>query len=191
MNPTIILIGPIGTGKTTIGRLLAHKLNLPLCSIDDVREEYYERVGYDKSLASEIASSEAGLRGLLRYAEPFDAQMVKQILADYQNSIIDFGGSNSVYSDELILAQVEKALAPYPNIILLLPSPDTAETAEILKSRLITMLTKAGKSYSDDLFELNDYFIKHPSNRQLAKKVIYTNGKRPEAICNEILKELS
>ena len=35
MNPTIILIGPLGAGKSTVGRLLAEKLGLPQCSLDD------------------------------------------------------------------------------------------------------------------------------------------------------------
>lgn len=37
MSAEIILIGPIGTGKSTLGRLLAEKLGLPRCSMDDLR----------------------------------------------------------------------------------------------------------------------------------------------------------
>ena len=55
MTSTIILIGPIGAGKTTIGHLLADTLGLPLCSIDHVRSTYYEKVGYDTTLAAQIA----------------------------------------------------------------------------------------------------------------------------------------
>jgi hypothetical protein len=50
------------------------------------------------------------------------------------------------------------------------------------------MLTGAGKKFSDELFELNEYFITHPSNRKLAKQVIYTKGKTPEQFCTEILR---
>lgn len=75
MNSTIILIGPIGTGETTIGHLLARSLTLPLCSIDVVRPEYYRKVGYDDAVASEIAASDQGIRGVLRYANPFEAKM--------------------------------------------------------------------------------------------------------------------
>ena len=44
----IILIGPIGTGKSTLGRLLAAKLGLPQVSMDDVRWDYYREIGYGK-----------------------------------------------------------------------------------------------------------------------------------------------
>jgi hypothetical protein len=110
-------------------------------------------------------------------------------LADH-HGLIDFGASNSVYEDPALFSRVENALAPYPNVILLLPSPDPDESVEILKNRLIRMLTEAGKEFTDELFELNEYFVKHPSNRQLAKLVIYTKDKTPEKICDEILLKL-
>jgi shikimate kinase len=189
MTSTIILIGPLGAGKTTVGHLLAEKLDLPFCSVDEVRWAYYQKAGYDKTLASQVAASDRGIQGVLRYSKPFEAQMVEQVLAD-RHGIIDFGASNSVYDDKDLLAQVENALAPYPNVILLLPSPDLDESIEILKHRLIRMLTEAGKEFTDELFELNEYFVKHPSNHHLAKLVIYTKDKTPEQICDELVQKL-
>jgi shikimate kinase len=189
MNFPIIFIGPLGAGKTSVGHLLAERLDLPFCSVDTVREAYYQELGYDQSLASRIAASGQGIRGVLRYSKPFEARMVEKVLADH-HGLIDFGASNSVYEDPALFSRVENALAPYPNVILLLPSPDPDESVEILKYRLIRMLTEAGKEFTDELFELNEYFVKHPSNRQLAKLVIYTKDKTPEKICDEILLKL-
>jgi len=188
LKSPVILMGPIGAGKTTIGRLLADSLNLPLCSVDDVRSHYYEKLGYDKSLASTIASSEGGVRGVLRYSEPFDAQMIKLLLAEIQQGIIDLGASNSVYDNKDLLTGVEDVLAPYPNSILLLPSADRKESAEILKNRLTRLLTEAGRSFTDELFDLNNYFIQHPSNYRLAKRIIFTKNKTPENIRDEIMR---
>jgi len=190
LNLSIILIGPIGAGKTTIGHLLADSMDLPFCSVDDVRSVYYQRVGYDESLASAIAASEQGVRSELRYAEPFDVQMIKILLAEFQQGIIDFGASNSVYNDKDLLSKVEHVLAPYPNVFLLLPSPDKKESAAILKIRLIRKLTESGQSYNDELFELNNYFIQNPSNYQLAKRIVYTKGKMPDVIRDEIFRGL-
>ena len=170
MNATVIIIGPLGAGKTTVGGLVAEKLCLPFCSVDEVREAYYRKVGYDPTFALQIAASDQGIQGVLRYSKPFEARMVQAVLADH-HGVIDFGASNSVYDDEELFARVEKILAPYPNVVLLLPSPDLDESVEILKHRLVQMLTEAGKEFTDELFELNEYFVKHPSNHRLAKWV--------------------
>ena len=188
MKATIILIGPLGAGKTTVGRLLAKKLDLPFCSLDEVRAAYYQNAGYDETVASQIASDQ-GTWGLLRYSKPFEAGMVEQVLADH-HGVIDFGASNSIYEEEDLFTRVEKALVPYPNVILLLPSPDAEESAVILKDRLIRMLTEAGKDYTDKLFKLNEYFVQHPSNHRLAKMLLYTKDKTPEDICDEITQKL-
>jgi hypothetical protein len=115
--------------------------------------------------------------------------MVEKILADH-HGVIDFGASNSVYDDEKLFARVENALAPHPNVILLLPSPNMDESIEILKDRLIRMLSEAGKEFTDELFELNEYFVRHPSNQRLARLVIFTKHKTPENICHELIQKL-
>ena len=190
MNPTIILIGPLGVGKSTIGHLLAEKLGLPQCSVDLVRWAYYDEIGFDHAFASQIAQSDQGIRGQLRYSEPFDAHAIERILADHGHGVIDFGASNSVYEDKSLLARVEDILTPYPNVILLLPSRDLDESVAILKTRLGRMLKAKGEDINNELFDLNEYFIKHPSSQRLAKLVIYTKDKTPEEICNEILQRL-
>ena len=188
MNATLILIGPLGAGKTTVGRLLADRLDVPFCSVDTVRPAYYQRAGYDEKAAAQIAASSQGIWGVMRYSKPFEAWMVERVVAEH-HGVVDFGASNSVYDDPSLLARVEQALAPYPHVILLLPSPDLEESSAILKDRLIRKLTEAGRGYSKELFELNDYFLRHPSNRRFAKRIIYTRDKTPEDICAEILSE--
>ena len=116
--------------------------------------------------------------------------MIEKVLADH-HGIIDFGASNSVYDDQDLFTRVANALAPYPNVILLLPSPDLDESVEILKKRLARMLTEAGIEFTDELFKLNQYFVEHPSNHKLAKLVIYTKQKTPEEICDEIVQKIS
>jgi shikimate kinase len=186
----IIFIGPLGAGKTTVGHLLAKKLGLPFCSVDNVCWSYYREAGYDKTFASQISATGQGTQGVLRFSKPFKARMIEKVLADH-HGVIDFGASNSVYDDKDLFARVENALAPYPNVILLLPSPDMDESAVILKNRLTRMLVEAGKDFTDELFELNEYLVKHPSNYRLAKLVIYTKDKTPEEICDALVQKLA
>ena len=53
MRREIILIGPIGAGKSTLGRLLADRLEVPSVSMDQVRWDYYRAIGYDAAAAQE------------------------------------------------------------------------------------------------------------------------------------------
>ena len=190
MKPTIILIGPLGAGKTTTAHLLAHKLGLPHCSLDTVRWKYYEELGYDKALAAKLAQTARTVQDKMHYAKPFEAHAAERVLADHPHSVIDFGASNTVYEEPGLSARVEKVLAPYPNVILLLPTSDPDESAAILRARLTKMLKEKGEHIQDELFEYNSYFIKHPSSYQLAKIVIYTKDKTPEEICDEISQKL-
>ncbi len=191
MASTIILIGPMCAGKSTIAELLSEKLNLPHHSVDDDRWTYYKEIGYDEAVASQIAKSDQGMVGLLRYWKPFEAHAVERVLADHPDCVIDFGAGHSVYEDETLFARVERTLSPYPNVILLLPSPDLDESAAILNDRFEKLVLKEVGHVDPALFEVNTQFVKHPSNHKLAKIVVYTNGKTPDETCAEILPKLN
>jgi len=190
MNQTIILIGPLGAGKSTVGRLLAEKLGQPQCSLDEVRWGYFDEIEYDKELAASAARSAREMRDRWSYSKSFEVHAIERTLADHSHGVIDFGASNSVYEDEAQLARVEKALAHYPNVILLMPSPDPDESAEILKDRLNLIVKAKGEELNQDLLDVNEYFVTHPSNRRLAKMVVYTKAKTPAEVCDEILEKL-
>jgi adenylate kinase family enzyme len=187
MTSTIILIGPMSAGKSTIAALLAEKLNLPRYEADEFRDAYYREAGYDKAVAAQTAKSEEGMVGLLRYWKPFEVYLVERMLDDYKDCIIDFGAGHTVHDDEALFARVQRALAPYPNVILLLPSPDLDESTEIVNGRFRQLLMTEVGEVDPRLFAMNEHFVKHPSNHQLAKLVVYTNGKTPEETCAEIM----
>lgn len=189
MNTTIILIGPLSTGKSTIASLLAQTLNLPRCELDKVRWNYYREIGYDDAAASDMARSEHGLMRLLHYSKPFEAHTVERVLADH-HGVIDFGASHSVYEDEQLFTRVQKALAPFPYVILLLPSPDLDESVTIVNARFAMKVNKDVSEVGDDVLLLNEQFVKHPSNHLLAKRVIYTKDKTPQETCAEIVANL-
>ena len=51
---SIILIGPIRTGKTTLAEQVSKDLGLPHRSLDDLRWQYYREVGFDFDYAEEL-----------------------------------------------------------------------------------------------------------------------------------------
>ncbi len=181
INPNdsdIILIGPEGTGKSTIGKLLSQKLNLPQVSMDDIRWQYYQEIGWDADTQKQIRD-QLGFAGVYRYWKLFELYGIERLLSEHNNCVIDFGAGHSVYENDADFARAGELLSPYKNIVLLLPSPDLDESVDILKQR--SQLTING-------VEINRFFMTHYSNQKLAKQVIYTKGKTPEEIKQEIIK---
>jgi shikimate kinase len=178
-NTTIILIGPIRVGKSTIGKLLAEKLDIPQCPMDAVRWDYYKEIGYDENLAKQIREKE-GFLGLYRYWKPFEAYAVERILSEHSNCVIDFGAGHSVYEDDELFTRIQQILAPYENIVLILPSEDLDESVQILNERNGGIVSNG--------FDFNEHFVKHHSNHDLAKIVVYTKEKSPEETRDEILR---
>ena len=88
------------------------------------------------------------------------------MLQDFDNCVMDFGAGHSVYEDEALFARVEAALEPYPNVILLLPSPDLDESVAILNARFRRLLESEGVPIDERLFGVNERFVRHPSNHQ-------------------------
>ncbi len=177
MKTDIILIGPIGAGKSTQGKLIAEKLQLPRRAMDDLRFGYYQEIGYDETLAKELG--EKSFLELYRYWKPFEIYAVERILADHRDCVIDFGGGHSVFEDDALFSRAERALAPYENVVLLLPSPDLDESVRLLTERTGSCVSGA--------LDFHEHFVKHHSNHDLAKMVVYTQGKSPEETRDEIL----
>jgi hypothetical protein len=177
----IILIGPTRAGKTTIAGLLAEQLKLPHIKLDDLRWQYYQEAGYDPDFAKQIRQT-GGFVSLVFYWKLFDTHAVERVLADYTQCIHDFVAGHTVNENRDFFKRVETALKPYPNIILILPSPNPDESIRILNERTQDLVGSFGQG-----FNWNEYFVKSECNSQLAKFVVYTEGKTPQESCEEIL----
>ena len=150
--------------------------------MDDLRLNYYKEIGYDEEFAERKRKTE-GFWSLYKYWKPFEAYAVERLLAEHSRCVFDFGAGHSVYEDQELFNRIQQVLSPYQNIILLLPSSDLAESVEILNER--DEFLKHMKP------NINEHFINHHSNQDLAKFVIYTNEKTPEETCDEILRTVS
>jgi shikimate kinase len=182
-HPTmpIILIGPPAVGKSTVSQLLAAQLGVPLYALDVQKRDYPPELGYDPNRVAQLFQTQ-GIRGVWRYEQPFLAAHLGQIIRDYQDGIVDFGAGHSVFEDETDLAQARHALAPYPNIVLLLPSPDLDQSIHILKERPRSTINGV---------DTNRYLIEHPAYADLATIVVYTEGQTPEETCRAIIAQLN
>lgn len=119
-------------------------------------------------------------------ASEYNLYALERLLADHSECVFDLGAGHSVYRDEASLERARKALAPYANVVLLLPCPDLDEAARVLQERnrdnewLNTFRAQRG-------YDPNEHFLCHHSNDDLAKIIVYTEGKAPEETRDEIL----
>lgn len=173
----IILIGPIGAGKSTVGDLISQALGIPQVSMDDIRYEYYKEIGYDEEYAAELRR-EKGFPALIAYWKPFEAHAVERLLSDHRDCVFDLGAGHTVYEDLALFEHVRLAMAPFRNVILLLPDPDVDTSLDIMES-FDPVLTRDR--------EINRYFLTHPSNARLARHTVYWRGLSPEETRDAVL----
>lgn len=91
MSTDIILIGLIGSGKSTQGKLLSEKLEIPRCSLDDYRWDYYKEIGYDTDFADRLQKA-GGFWAKYMYWKEFEIHAVERTLEEHRDCVIDFGG---------------------------------------------------------------------------------------------------
>lgn len=185
-NSVVILIGPMSVGKSTLAVKLAKKLGVPRVELDDVRGRFYGEIGYDEKHASNIVGEE-GMMGLIQYWKPFEAHAVERALEEFKNCVMDFGAGHSVHENPELFERVKKALEPHKFVVLVLPSPDLDHSVEIVNQRFSELLVNEVGKIDPELLDLNEHFVRHPSNGLLAKKTIYTEGRSPTATAEEIL----
>lgn len=195
MRSSIVLIGPLAAGKSTIGRLLAEKLSLPQVSMDAMPLEFFIELGLDMQRVAQLREAQAWQATFL-YMQEFGVRAVERILQENQRHVIDFGAPYSTYQDASLLERVKRALSPCPHVVLLLPSPDLDESTRLLKER---MRKREGHGelrdllqglYAETGIDYEELYVKHHSNFDLARMVVYTNNKTPEQTRDEIIERL-
>jgi hypothetical protein len=181
----IVLIGPMQAGKSTLGKLLAEKLVLPQASLDAVGWKYYTEAGLDPARARFLRETEGEL-SVYRYFEQFLLPALERHLRESRNCVIDLGAGHSVYWEAADFAHAQQLLAPYRNVVLILPSPDLDESAAILRERT-SQIAWLNNIRRQNGFDMNERFLRHHSNFDLAKYIVYTKGKTPPETRDEIL----
>jgi hypothetical protein len=181
MRSEIILIGPPFAGKSTIGKLLAQELGIAQVSLDKLRWDYYREIGFDEALAQELRQK-GGFLTVVAYWSLFNSHAIERVLADHTNCVFDFGAGPIIFENDLLRDQIRRALAPFTNVVRILPSPDTEESIQVLQQRSSHLLGTNAQG-----FDWGAFFVNHEQNQLLAKYEVHTEGKSPAETCAEII----
>lgn len=165
----IILIGFMGVGKTTVGRLLAKRLAVSFVDLD---QQFTRETGLTPSVY------------LAQNSEPKFRQVEQQILAkklESSNGIISSGGG------VLTLAESRELISTSDFTVIYLDSDFKVNLGRLQGDKIIRPLM-AGKTTA----ELHELWQQRQKNyAQVAQIKINTNAKKPEVVVDEIIKTLT
>jgi shikimate kinase len=186
----IVLIGPSGAGKSTVSKLLSEKLKLPTLELDELRWAYHEEIGYDKELAQRIRN-EQGFVALVAYWEKFTIYALERLLQDYPaGHVISTGAGAVVFDNDDYSARAQKALEPYPFVVLLLPSADVEDSIRTCTARIIAENPEM-QDVPGSPFSVNASFIRRSDYHDMATITIYNGNQTPDATCEAIIQAIS
>lgn len=163
MIKNIILVGPMGSGKTTIGRQLAKRLRFKFVDSDRAIEE---RTGADIPLIFDL-EGEAGFRKRERDMIASLTEGVEIVLATGGGSILD--------------PENRKQLISFGHVIYLSCTVDQQVQRTSRNRNRPLLQTEDPRSVLEELFSVRD-----PLYKQTADTIISTDGKNVKQVVAEI-----
>lgn len=160
---TIVLIGMMGSGKTTIGKLLGEKLTLRSIDIDVIIEQN------EKKTVSEIFQNEGE-----KYFRNIERETIKKIFTN-KDLIISLGGG--AFEDQL----TQELLLKNSTVIYLKTSPNVI--LERIKNNTNRPLLKNQMTVE----KIQSIILQRQKNYELANITILTDNKNTDKIVEEIL----
>ncbi|SCY11462.1 chorismate mutase [Alkaliphilus peptidifermentans] len=167
VTQNIVLIGFMGSGKTTVGRELSIHMEMPFIDIDQLIEEE------EKVTISEIFQVQGE-----DYFRRLESRMVKKI-SERKNSIISCGGG-------VILNQANIVELKTNGIIILLDAKE-----ETIYNRIKLDSNRPLLKNSMDIKTIENIMLQRKEKyRESADIIINTDNKPVDEICKEIIEKL-
>ncbi len=160
---TIVLIGMMGSGKTTIGKLLGEKLTLRSIDIDVIIEQN------EKRTVSEIFQNEGE-----KYFRNIERETIEKNFTN-KDLIISLGGG--AFEDQL----TQELLLKNSTVIYLKTSPNVI--LERIKNNTNRPLLKNQMTVE----KIQSIILQRQKNYELANITILTDNKNTDKIVEEIL----
>ncbi|RDL45386.1 shikimate kinase [Marinomonas piezotolerans] len=164
--PTIILVGPMGAGKTTIGRLLSQHLGREFFDSDRVIED---NAGADIPWIFE----KEGEEGFRRRETHALQSMLEQ---DLPPVVLATGGG-------IVMKEENRELLKHQALVVYLSASVNQQLQRTSKSNNRPLLKQGNPK--DTLKRL--FAIRDPLYREVASVVVETDARHPKAVANKVL----
>lgn len=166
-------------------------LEWPLVELDELRTTWYPEFGLDPEVERR-AMEQGGLLELVAAWKPYELQSVERVMKEHPtNTVIAFGGGQSVYVDPEQIQRAKSALQVASRVILLEPAERGEESMRILQDRLHEEPFVTGQKNPEEFLRAFSSVLKmqlqSESNRQLATELIVTGHFSPEELARHIL----
>ena len=165
----LFLVGPMGAGKSTIGRQLAKELKLEFCDVD---QEIEQRAGADIGWIFDVEGEE----GFRRREEA-----VIDELSQRQSLVLATGGG------AILSAENRNRLAARGTVVYLFTTVEQQlkRTAKDKKRPLLQQTDMPREEKLDGLMECRD-----PLYREIADVIIDTDGRTVRSVALEVIRVL-
>ncbi|NBL66041.1 AAA family ATPase [Flavobacterium sp. NST-5] len=173
MAHKIVLLGYMGCGKTSVGKILSEKTNIPLTDLDDLIEKRE-----NNSVKNIFAT-----RGEI-YFRRIEHQILKEILSSPESLIVSLGGGTPCYANNHQFLNGENIVSFY-----------LKASIKTLYDRLYHETDKRPLLNISDENELQEFIAKHLFDRSYfynqATYNITVDGKSLDEISAEIISKLT
>lgn len=168
-DKSIIFIGPMCAGKSTISKLISEKIKMPLISLDSREQlaEYYNKIGSINGFKLQ------------------ELALVGYVLSELKEpSIINFGAGHSIQENLIYRMELQKMMSKFKNVVLIEPSRNPEISEKILTERI---RLREHYNANPNKIKQNKHFINCGYNEQLASYVYETEEKTIGECVDEII----
>jgi hypothetical protein len=183
-----VFIGPVCVGKSTVSTLVAEAIGAERVELDKVADAYYRAApGFDVHEHERLRTT-VGFVAAYRYWEPAVAFSVEQVVRDHPDAVLDLGAGHTCYLDRSLFPRVQAALAPYRNVVLLLPDPDPDISVRVIDERMASV--REGWSWKHGDIDFVRHWVTDDQNRSLATHVVFTGADPPAHVSQRVVDQL-
>jgi hypothetical protein len=182
----MVLVGPAGAGKTTLGVQIAARTGRPFVDLDAVALPYYAEAGWSLARLGERIAAVGRLAAETEW-EPARAHAVSRVLVEHPDCVIALGAGHTSYTDVRHQDAIRVALERCPDVVRILPSPDRDLSLAVLRQRCIA---SKGGPWIDDGHDFLAGWLDDPTTGAVATRTVFTFDETPDQTTTRLLRKL-